>query len=279
MKKKDLLEYLEKNNFRPGKILGQNFLIDDNLLDFIIKATNPQENENILEVGPGFGALTRKLLASKANLTAIEFDHRICEYLRDNVKDDNFTLVEGDAVRVNVAEIYDKNTPFRAIANLPYSISSIFVARMLELENPPADMYFMLQKEMGLRLSAEYNTKDYGALSIRTQCYYDVKILRIVPPQVFHPAPEVESAIVAFYKKENALGYEERQLISKITKMVFSQRRKKMIKPLSSLYPKEDILATFKKLDIREDIRPGALTVTQFIDLARELEKLRLVKS
>ena len=275
MKKKDLLEYLEKNNFRPGKILGQNFLIDDNLLDFIIKETKPLPEENILEVGPGFGALTRKLLASKAHLTAIEFDHRICEYLRENVKDENFTLVEGDAVRVDVSKIYDKNTPFRAIANLPYSISSIFVARMLELENPPLDMYFMLQKEMALRLAADFNTKNYGALSIRTQTYYDVKVLRIVPPQVFHPAPDVESAIVGFYKKENALGYKERQLISKITKMVFSQRRKKMIKPLSSLYPKENILATFEKLNIRDDIRPGALTVEQFIDLARELEALK----
>ncbi len=275
MKRKDLLEYLEKNNFHPGKMLGQNFLIDENFLDFIVKATNPLPEEHILEVGPGFGALTRKLIESKANLTAIEFDHRLCDYLRENIEDDNFTLIEGDAVRVNVADIYGEETPFRAIANLPYSISSIFVARMLELTNPPRDMFFMLQKEMALRLAAEPNTKSYGALSVRTQTYYDVKVLRIVPPQVFHPAPEVDSAIVGFYKKENALGHEERQLITKVTKMVFSQRRKMMIKPLSSLYPREDILAVFKKLEIREDVRPGALTVDQFIDLARELESLK----
>ena len=272
MKRKELIKLLEEQGFRPGKILGQNFLTDENLLNFIVSSAAPQPGETILEVGPGFGALTRKLLASGCLLTSVEFDHRICEYLRNNIKEENFTLVEGDAVRVNFEELF-AGKPFRAIANLPYSISSIFIANLLELTNPPQEMFFMLQKEMALRLTADNSTKNYGALSIRTQSFYDAKILRSVPPQVFHPAPDVDSAIVGFYRKKNALELPERLQLKKIVKCVFTQRRKKMVKPLSMLFPKEQIFAAYKAMNIREDIRPGALTVEQFIELSELLNK------
>ncbi len=270
MKKTELLETLESLNFRPGKILGQNFLIDQNLLEFIVRTAQPKAGELILEAGPGFGALTRGLLEAGALVTAIEFDHRISDYLRNNMTHPNFTLIEDDAVRVNVEEVV-KGRDFRAIANLPYGISSIFIAHLLELENPPLSMCFMLQKEMGMRLAANNKTKNYGSLSVRTQLVYDVKIARTVPKQVFYPMPDVDSAIVTFTRRETFPDLEIRKRAFGMIRAAFSQKRKKMIKPLLSVYPREKVEGAYEKLGYSEDIRPSHLTPEQFLELAMEI--------
>jgi len=261
---------LDKLNFHPGKGLGQNFLIDANLLDFIVKAAKPGKGELLLEAGPGFGVLTRGLLDKGAEVISIEFDHRICEYLRDNLDHPHFTLVEGDACRVNLDELV-RERDFRAVANLPYSISSIFIARLLELPNPPLSMCFMLQKEMAMRMAADKTISNYGALSVRAQIVYDVEIIRNVPPQVFHPAPEVESAVVYFKRRPEFPDVETRRKVFRMVKLAFSQKRKQMVKPLSSAFPKEKILETFRKLGFREDLRPHQLDPLQFVTLGLEL--------
>ncbi len=275
MKKKVLLALLEKLDFHPGKGLGQNFLIDANLLDFIIKSAKPAKGELLLEAGPGFGVLTRGLLEKGAEVTAIEFDHRICEYLRENMVHPRFTLVEGDACRVNLEELVD-GRDFRAVANLPYSISSIFIARLLELPNPPLSMCFMLQKEMAMRMAADKTISNYGALSVRAQIVYDVEIIRNVPPQVFHPAPEVESAVVYFKRKDEFPDVETRKKVFRMVKLAFSQKRKQMAKPLSACYPKEKIIESFRKLGYREDLRPHQLDPLQYVTLYRELAQYQI---
>jgi len=273
MNKKELLATLESFGMRPGKILGQNFLIDNNLLEFIVRTATPQKGEVILEAGPGFGALTRPLLESGAEVYAIEFDRRICEYLRDNIKAPNFHLIEGDACRVDIASIIPKGKKFRAIANLPYSISSIFVARLLELPEPPEQMVFMLQKEMAQRLAAAPNTKDYGSLSVRAQQVYDVKILRKVPPQVFHPRPRVDSAIAGFNlrEREDIPNFDMRMRLNGIAKVAFAQRRKKIIKPLAAVYGLENVEQALEKLNISTLARPGELSVKQYEELTKLL--------
>ena len=273
MNKKELLATLESFGMRPGKILGQNFLIDNNLLEFIVRTAMPEKGEVILEAGPGFGALTRPLLESGAEVYAIEFDRRLCEYLRDNIKEPNFHLIEGDACRVDIASIIPKGKKFRAIANLPYSISSIFTARLLELPEPPKQMVFMLQKEMAERLAAAPNTKDYGSLSVRAQQIYDVKILRKVPPQVFHPRPKVDSAIAGFTlrEREDMPGFDLRMRLSGIARITFAQRRKKILKPLSTAYGQEKVEKALEKLNISIHARPGELNVEQYEELAKLL--------
>ena len=273
MNKKELLATLEAFGMRPGKILGQNFLIDNNLLDFIVRTAMPEKGEVILEAGPGFGALTRPLLESGAEVYAIEFDRRLCEYLRDNIKEANFHLIEGDACRVDIASIIPKGKKFRAIANLPYSISSIFTARLLELPEPPKQMVFMLQKEMAERLAAAPNTKDYGSLSVRAQQIYDVKILRKVPPQVFHPRPRVDSAIAGFTlrEREDMPDFDLRMRLSGISKVTFAQRRKKILKPLATAYGQEKVEKALEKLNISIHARPGELNVEQYEELAKLL--------
>ena len=272
MNKQQLTAALESIGMRPGRGLGQNFLLDGNLLDYIVRLSAPQPGETVLEVGPGFGALTRKLLASGADVYAVEFDHRIAEYLRTHLEANNFHLTEADACRVNYLELLPQGRPFRAIANLPYSISTIFIARMLDLPEPPEAMFFMLQREMGERLAAPVGTKDYGALSVRTQLRNEVKLEKIVPPEVFFPPPEVDSAIVSFRRHERYSADKELcRLLPGVVKTVFAQRRKQLGKLLSNNYGKEKALPALEALNIPTETRPDKLSVDQYAQLTRLL--------
>lgn len=269
MKKNELLEIFREMDFHPGKQLGQNFLIDENLLRFIVREAAPSPDETILEVGPGFGVLTRALLEAEAKVIAIEFDRRICEYLRKNIADANFTLIEGDACRVDLEEILKGAKNCRCIANLPYSASSVFISRMLELENPPQNMLFMLQKEMAQRLAAKPGIKNYGSLSVRVQTVFNAKLLRTIPPQVFFPQPDVDSAIASFERKEEIPAVETIRLLSKLTKTAFAKRRKKMFKPLTRDFPVDILEKAYDSLNISKDARPEELSPKQFIEMAK----------
>jgi 16S rRNA (adenine1518-N6/adenine1519-N6)-dimethyltransferase len=270
MNKKELIAELESLGMRPGRGLGQNFLLDGNLLEWIVRNCGAAAREKVLEVGPGFGALTEKLVAAKFDVTAIEFDHRLADYLREKYKDTSLRLIEADACKVNYAELFPVGTKFRAIANLPYSISSIFIAKMLELECGPEYMLFMLQREMGERLAAAPGCKDYGALSVRTSLDHDVKIEKIVPPEVFHPAPEVESALVSLTRIRQR-NVNEVKRISSVTKLAFSQRRKQMGKVLAGSYGREKVEAAFASAGIQWEIRPDRVSPEQFAVIAENL--------
>ncbi len=271
MNKAQLLAALEEIGMRPGRGLGQNFLLDGNLLDSIVRRAAPKPGEVILEVGPGFGALTEKLLNTGARVIAVEFDHRIADYLRKHRKHENFTLIEEDACRVDFRKILPEGVPFRSIANLPYSISSIFLARLLELEVMPEGMSFMLQREMAERLAAEPCNKAYGALSVRAQHAFQVKIDRIVPPEVFFPLPEVESAIAVFARRDPAPDALTRKHLAGVVKTAFLCRRKQMGKVLSSNYGREKVESAFAKLGLDMTVRPDRVTPEMFAQLTEEL--------
>jgi 16S rRNA (adenine1518-N6/adenine1519-N6)-dimethyltransferase len=271
MNKAQLTAALDSIGMRPGRGLGQNFLLDSNLLDAIVRLAAPQPGEVILEVGPGFGALTEKLLKTGAKVYSIEFDHRIADYLRKNLHHENFTLIEEDACRANLQAILPEGVPFRSIANLPYSISSIFLARLLELPQLPESMTFMLQREMAERLAAEPGCKAYGALSVRAQHAYDVKLDRIVPPEVFYPPPEVESAIAVFRRRDNAPDLQERKHLSGVVKTAFANRRKQMGKVLGANYGKELVYNAFAEMQLPLEIRPDRVTPEMFAELTGKL--------
>lgn len=271
MNKQELISILDSLGMRPGRGLGQNFLLDGNLLDCIVRKSGAAAGEKVLEVGPGFGALTEKLLASGVDLTAIEFDRRIAEYLRKKFAGTpNFKLIEADACKVMYREIFPEGVKFRAIANLPYAISSVFIARMLECLNPPQSMFFMLQKEMGERLAAHPGSKAYGALSVRTQLLYDVTVEKIVPPQVFCPPPEVDSALVSFKLKSiPECDMDTADIVSWLVRMLFNQRRKQMGKVLGTIIGKENAAAAMAEAGFPMEVRPDKLTVTEFVILTR----------
>lgn len=275
MNKKELIAELEKLGMRPGRGLGQNFLLDGNLLDWIVRAAGVAPGDRILEVGPGFGALTSRLLAAGAELTAVEFDHRLAAYNREKFSaTGHFNLVEADACRVDYDELFPENTPYRSVANLPYAISSVFIAKLLECRNRPRTMFFMLQKEMAERLAAKPDTKAYGALSVRVQLLYQVKIEKIVPPEVFCPPPEVESALISFELRETPLcSDEENKMVSRVVRTAFNQRRKQLGKVLGQMFGKSAVADVFAQLNLPLEIRPDKLDVSDFVAIARLLQQ------
>ena len=271
MNKAQLVAALAEIGMRPGRGLGQNFLLDGNLLDAIVRRGAPRPGEFVLEVGPGFGALTSKLLAAGAVVTAVEFDHRIAEYLRKHLKHERFTLVEDDACRVDLFKLLPPDAPYRAIANLPYSISSVFLARLLELPRLPEAMTFMLQREMAERLAASPGSKEYGALSVRAQQAFAVKVDRIVPPEVFFPPPEVESAVAVFARRDPAPDALARKHLAGVVKTAFAQRRKQLGKVLGANYGQEKVRAAFASLELPLEIRPDRVPPEVFEKLTGKL--------
>ena len=271
MNKKELIAALDELGMRPGRGLGQNFLLDGNLLDAIARINAPEPGEELLEVGPGFGALTGRLLAAGARVTAIEFDRRLAEYLRNHLACDNLRLIEADACKVDYAQLFP-NGNFRAVANLPYSISSVFIAKMLELDSPPERMFFMLQREMGERLAAAPGTKAYGALTVRAALEYQVRIERIVPPEVFYPPPEVESALVEFRRhREFGLTRDQRAKVRGVVNSAFAQRRKQLGKVLGGVYGRENAMRALQEAGIAPEIRPDKLGCAEYIQVATGL--------
>jgi 16S rRNA (adenine1518-N6/adenine1519-N6)-dimethyltransferase len=284
MKKNELLAALSKMGVTPSKRFGQNFMLDGNLLKYIAKEAEVTPGDNVLEVGPGCGALTRMMLDDGANLAAVELDKRLADYLREQLSDrENFQLIQGDACKLEIAEVVEdvfargsgenQAVPidWKCVANLPYSISSPFIAKLAALPNPPTKALFLLQKETADRFAASPGTKNYGSLSVVIQLVFKVKYLRTVSPQVFFPAPDVKSALVEFKRLPDPIPPEDQQKLSQIVRTAFSQRRKKMIKALASKFGKEKSLKAFEKLGINENARAEELNPEEFLQLAASL--------
>ncbi len=273
MKKAELLENLESLKIVPGRNFGQNFLIDKALLDFIYRCSGAGEGDLVFEIGPGFGVLTRKLLDSGAEVIAVEIDKRIHEYLGKNIESGDFRLLRADACRIDIDSLVRGDREFRCIANLPYSITSPFIAHVMDMEKLPVSMLFMLQKETGLRISARPGTKSYSALSVLVQSCYDVEYLRTVPPDVFFPKPKVDSAIIRFSRRNAFIDRESRVRLRKLVKAAFSQRRKMMRKSLVPLYGKERTMSAMSAAHIPADIRAEKVHVKAFLRLAEYISE------
>ena len=268
MKRQELLELLTKLDMQPSKKLGQNFLLDNNLIDLIVRSAKLKDNDNVLEIGPGTGHLTEIILKHNVSLTAIEYDLRLAEYLTDHFKDkENFKLIQADAGRVHFDELVG-DKPWICLANLPYAVSTVILGRLLEIQNPPERMILLLQKEMADRIAAQPGIKNYGSLSVRVQSFFEAKVIRKVPPDVFCPRPDVDSAILGLERRDYIISVEERKKLFPIIKLAFSQRRKKMIKVLKSQYKEDKLIDAFKALNIDLNARAENLTVKQYLKLA-----------
>lgn len=270
MTKNDLKILMEHLGIAPSKKLGQNFLIDEQFVSLIVREANPRPGQRILEVGPGFGAITRDIAASGADLTAIEFDRKLAEYLRTAIAPLGVHLIEADACRVNYRELF-QGQDFRVISNLPYSAGTVVVTKLLDLENPPLDFLLMLQKEVAYRLIAEPATDDYGSLSIRVAAAYEGTIVRNVPPEVFFPVPGVDSALLALRRKSEIPPYPVRQVLSTLTRTAFAHRRKKMLKQIAAVFGDDIVRAAMEHAGVDPDIRAERVTVAQFLAMATEI--------
>ncbi len=232
MKLSEISATLREIRVSPVKTLGQNFLHDRNLAQWIVARAELQPNDYVVEVGPGLGALTEFALASGARVLAIEKDARLANFVRERFRTDRLEVLHADALEFDVRQLY-AHPRVKFIGNLPYNISSQLLLRFTKWPSPIYLCLCMLQKEMARRLSAAARTPDYGALTLLVQLHHEVEYLRTVPASVFLPRPEVDSAFVKISPRAlGALPHHDPESFARLVRLGFSQRRKQLQKLL-----------------------------------------------
>ena len=227
---------LNRFKLRADKKLGQNFLIDENVVHQIVAAAELSEADTVLEVGPGIGTLTQGLAESKARVVAVELDTRLLPVLATTLNGyDNVRVVHGDILKVNIME--EVGAPsFKVCANLPYYITTPIIFALLEKRLPMERLVAMVQKEVAERMAAQPGGKEYGALSVAIQYYTEPKIAFIVPPTSFIPAPAVDSAVIVCKRREKpSVEVCDEGLFFRVVKAAFSLRRKMLSNSLKNM--------------------------------------------
>ena len=256
---------------KARKRFGQNFLVDENIIERIVRAIGPKETDKLVEIGPGQGAITQLLLQRCPSLTAVELDRDLIPLLQFKFRDyPDFHIIEQDALKFDFGE-FAGDQPLRIVGNLPYNISTPLLFHLLSFPGKVQDMHFMLQKEVVDRLSATPGSKSYGRLSVMVQYHCRVQGLFPVPPQSFRPAPKVDSAIVRLVP-HTKLPYpaQDEELLERIVNVAFQQRRKTLRNALKPLYPDLDT----DQLPLDAGRRPETFSVQEFVELANYCIKL-----
>ena len=274
---------LERHGFTFKKSFGQNFLTDTNILQKIVDTAEIDDQVNVIEIGPGIGALTEFLAERAAEVMAFEIDHRLVPILADTLRDfDNVTVVNEDILKVDLAQhiqnFKNPDLPIKVVANLPYYITTPILMHLIESGIPFSEFVVMMQKEVADRISAQPNTKAYGSLSIAVQYYMTAKVAFIVPRTVFVPAPNVDSAILKMVRRpEPAVAVKDEQLFFKVSKASFTHRRKTLWNNLTGYFGKTEEIKDklTKALDqagLSPSVRGEALSLAEFASLADALK-------
>ena len=240
---------LNRFKLRADKKLGQNFLIDENVVRQIVAAAELSEADTVLEVGPGIGTLTQGLAESKAQVVAVELDTRLLPVLATTLEGyDNVRVVHGDILKVNIME--EVGAPeFKVCANLPYYITTPIIFALLEKRLPMERLVAMVQKEVAERMAAQPGGKEYGALSVAIQYYTEPKIAFIVPPTSFIPAPAVDSAVIVCKRRAKPpVEVCDEALFFRVVKAAFSLRRKMLSNSLKNMGIKGEQVAKWLEL-------------------------------
>ncbi len=264
---------MSDNTHQAKKRFGQNFLVDRNIIDRIIRAVNPKTGEHLVEIGPGLGALTEHLVDNDFQLDVVEIDRDLAEKLQQRYSDmANFRLHLIDALKADFGALARPAQPLRVIGNLPYNISTPLLFHLLTYKACIQDMHFMLQKEVVDRLASPEGHKTYGRLSIMVQYHCHVEPLFVVPPTAFKPAPKVESAIVRLRPRNREVSVKDPQLFAQIVNACFQQRRKTIRNGLK-LILKEWPANCLTDIDLGR--RPETFAVDEFVELANQLSVSR----
>ncbi|MCC0783800.1 16S rRNA (adenine(1518)-N(6)/adenine(1519)-N(6))-dimethyltransferase RsmA [Clostridioides sp. ES-S-0108-01] len=264
-------EVVQKYNFKFSKSLGQNFLIDSNIIDKILAGARITEGDNIIEVGPGIGTLTREMGKIAEKVVAIEIDRNLIPILKDTLSDlDNIEVVNQDILKVDIQELVKNKLnggPVKLVANLPYYITTPIVMKFLEEDIPVTDIVVMVQKEVADRMNANSSTKDYGALSIAVQYYCETEIVAKAPRHMFIPQPNVDSTVIGLHvRAEKKYDVHNEEIFFKTVKASFGQRRKILLNSLGGLgfLNKDEIREILKKANIDEKRRGETLSIEEF---------------
>ncbi|MFC5630580.1 MULTISPECIES: 16S rRNA (adenine(1518)-N(6)/adenine(1519)-N(6))-dimethyltransferase RsmA [Streptococcus] len=275
---------LERHGFTFKKSFGQNFLTDTNILQKIVDTAEIDKNVNVIEIGPGIGALTEFLAENAAEVMAFEIDDRLIPILADTLRDfDNVQVVNQDILKADlqtqIQNFKNPDLPIKVVANLPYYITTPILMHLIESKIPFQEFVVMMQKEVADRISAEPNTKAYGSLSIAVQYYMTAKVAFIVPRTVFVPAPNVDSAILKMVRRDQPLvEVQDEDFLFDVSKASFVHRRKTLWNNLTNRFGKsEDVkLKLEQALEMAEltpSVRGEALTIADFAKLADALRE------
>jgi 16S rRNA (adenine1518-N6/adenine1519-N6)-dimethyltransferase len=251
---------------KAKKRFGQNFLHDQGVIERIVRAINPKPNQNLVEIGPGLGALTTHVLPKAESLNVVELDRDVIpklEYACTGLG--SLNIFQHDAMKFDFGELYSEQAgKIRVFGNLPYNVSTPLMFHLFSVIDRIQDMHFMLQKEVVERLAAQPNTKAYGRLTVMAQYYCQVEFLFVVKPGAFNPAPKVDSAIVRLKPRTtNELAQCDPQLLKHISTAAFSKRRKTLRNALKDMVSTELMEAA----NIDPGRRPETLSVAEFVHL------------
>ena len=250
----------ETHSFR--KKWGQNFLIDPNIVKKIYRTIDPIDSDNILEIGPGEGVLTKIILPEVNKMVSIEIDPVLVNKLNNSNRLRKLKVVNKDILKTNIYDL-GINNPVRVIGNIPYNITSQIIFWLIEQLDYWSDAFIMVQKEVAHRLIAKVGTKEYSRLTVVVGAYLDVDYCFTIPPTVFIPKPKVDSAFIRFTKKRNALIEDHKYIrFNKLVRAAFNQRRKMLRNSLGSWDISDQV-----KEKINFSRRPETLTVQEFASM------------
>lgn len=271
------LAVVNKYQFAFQKKFGQNFLIDANVVEKIVREAGVTKEDFVLEIGPGIGTMTQLLCENAREVTAVEIDKNLIPILQDTLSGyDNVSVINEDVLKVDIkslAETKNGGRPIKVVANLPYYITTPIIMGLFESHVPIDSITIMVQKEVACRMQVGPGSKDYGALSLAVQYYAKPQVILNVPASCFLPRPNVDSAVIKLIRHETApVLVKDEKLMFAIIRASFNQRRKTLANALSNSgelhLPKEVIVSVIGELCQNPSVRGEALTLQQFADLS-----------
>ncbi len=277
-------EIINKYSFAFQKKFGQNFLIDSNVLESIIRGAEITKDDFVLEIGPGIGTMTQYLCEAARQVVAVEIDKMLIPILEDTLSEyDNVEVINQDVLKVDIkslAEEKNNGKPIKVVANLPYYITTPIIMGLFESGVPIDSITIMVQKEVADRMQTGPGSKDYGALSLAVQYYATAKVILNVSATCFMPRPNVDSAVIKLTRhKEPTVNVADEKLMFKIIRASFNQRRKTLVNGLKNSpelsFSKEQIVKAIEKIGKPETIRGEALTLEEFAELANAFIELK----
>lgn len=276
---------MQKYHTNANKSLGQNFLIDEQVVENIVDASHIEKEDIVIEIGPGLGTLTQRLLERAKKVIAIELDSRMVDILKDRFAlYDNLLLLHEDVLKINFDKLLEeqnvKKEQVKIVANLPYYITTPIIMKLLEDKVPAASITVMVQKEVADRLIEVPGQKSTGAITYCVYYYCKPEEVLKVPRDSFIPEPQVESKVIKLNIREKPpVELENEQLFFKIIKASFMQRRKTLLNGLSnsSIASKEEVKSILIKMGLTENIRGEDLSIEQFAQLANSLNSVKTI--
>ncbi|MCM3635897.1 MULTISPECIES: 16S rRNA (adenine(1518)-N(6)/adenine(1519)-N(6))-dimethyltransferase RsmA [Paenibacillus] len=279
-------EIIQRHGFSFKKSLGQNFLIDGNILNRIVGAAELTKEKGALEIGPGIGALTQRLAEEAGKVTAVEIDQRLIPILTEILEDESHvSVIHADVLNVNLRELFaeqfDDVSKVSVVANLPYYVTTPILMKLLEEKLPLEHIVVMIQKEVAQRMAAKPGGKEYGSLSVAVQYYCTTEIVCIVPHTVFIPQPNVDSAVIKLTLRDRpAVEVDDEAFFFRVVQSAFAQRRKTLMNNLLALTGKDkraELSELLESINIDASRRGETLSLEEYAALSGALSRSGLV--